>query len=116
MSLDSKKRMKFLGGARRSESRILPKSVYDLIPYTRTTIAITNWNLNIESLYYYLPLTEVNPKIKKKDLAVMKFKNGSIISIKIKDSTGKVHIRGLSFKKGCFPNSVCIVIYVNKLI
>jgi len=97
-------------------TKILPASVYDIPPNTTTITVSTNWLVNTSLLFHKLPITKIERPPKKKDLNNLKLPPGTIISAKIKDDNKVVHIRGICFTEGCFPNSVCIVMYVSKRI
>lgn len=97
-------------------SPVLPENVYLIPPNTTTVTIATNWIINTEYFFRYVDIYPIEKPARKKDLKNLILPMGSIISAKIKDENKNVYIRGVCFTEGCFPNSVCIVIYISKLI
>jgi TATA-box binding protein (TBP) (component of TFIID and TFIIIB) len=90
---------------------------------TKTIIAITNWNLNIDKIFDILPTTEyiVVPKKrgrkKKEDKEDPNgiLQDGSIITIKYKDRLKGVDLKNKKTKTKCgsFRNSITVVMMIN---
>lgn len=95
---------------------ILPDNVYTIPPNTTTVTVATNWIVNTELFFRYVDIYPIEKPARKKDLADLVLPMGSVISAKIKDENKTVYVRGVCFTDGCFPNSVCIVMYISKLI
>lgn len=98
-----------------------PGSYDELTPYTQTIIVPTNWRIDLERLFWILPITtyvvvpkkrgrkpKIQPPDPNKDL-----KGGSIITLLYRDM-----IRGVNLKNGTsrFKNSINCVLFLDKQI
>lgn len=95
-----------------------------IVPYTRTVIGVTNWDINITALFdniQTVPYTVVQKKRGRKKKEAVPDPNvgiefGSIIGMKYQDEKGNRHYKGIVKSEKCFRNAVSVVMVLDKLI
>lgn len=104
-------------------SSISPDEFKKFSRYTTTVIAAANWVINHIAFFNYAEIVDLSEdplENMKRSRVKLSIPNGSILQVKYKDPYKIVHVRGYGTKddasKGCFSNSVSVVMYVGKII
>lgn len=95
--------------------------------YTRTVSIVSSLTVNYPVIFRHLKLSPYTVVVKRRgrrrkdepDDPNKDLPDGSIINVKYRDKSGKVHFRGVNLKLGsttCFHNNLCLVIKLGKLI
>jgi hypothetical protein len=99
-----------------------PFSFQSYSRYTTTFIAAMNWTIDHILLFEHISIPELknNPFSSKKNELLFPVPNGTVLRVKYKDITKKVHVRGYlplgKEDEGCFRNSTTVVMFIDKVI